>query len=161
MMKPRIYVETSVISYLAARPSRDALTAFRQEQTRRWLEKSAGMLSLESSELVRSEISSGDANAAKRRMEIFITLAMLPLREEISDFGKRLMSEGLVPRSEPEDAAHIAQATLTGADYIATWNFAHMVGPQTKYRLVQSIERWGYKAPLLATPEEILEGVLL
>lgn len=159
-MKPRIYVESSVISYLAARPSRDALTAFRQEQTRRWWDKSAGILTLESSELVRAEIGVGDASAAKRRLAIFITLSLLPLHEEVSDFGKRLMSEGLVPPSEPEDAAHIAQATLTGAHYIATWNFAHMVGPQTKYRLVQSIERWGYQSPLLATPEEILEGVL-
>lgn len=115
---------------------------------------------MESSELVRAEIGSGDATAAKRRWAIFSDLTMLPLHEEVSEFGKRLMSEGLVPLSEPEDAAHIAQATLTGADYIATWNFSHMVGPQTKYRLVQSIERWGYKSPLLATPEEILEGVL-
>jgi predicted nucleic acid-binding protein len=159
-MKLRIYVETSVISYLAARASRSALTAFRQEQTRRWWERSTGVLSLESSELVYAEITSGDAAAAKRRVALFANLLTLPLHAEISEFSKRLMAEGLVPRSEPEDAAHIAQATLTGADYIATWNFAHMVGPQTKYRLVQSIERWGFKAPLLATPEEILEGVL-
>jgi len=159
-MKPRIYVETSVISYLAARPSRNALTAFRQELTRRWWEKSVGVFTLEVSELVRLEIASGDATAATRRLDIFLQLSVLPLHDGVSEFGKRLMSEGLVPRSEPEDASHIAQATLTGADYIATWNFAHLVGPQTKYRLVQSIERWGYKAPLLATPEEILEGVL-
>jgi hypothetical protein len=160
-MKPRIYVETSVISYLAARPSRNALTAFRQEQTRRWREKSVGVFALETSDLVRLEIASGDASAAKRRLDIFLELSVLALHEGVSAFGKRLMSEGLVPRSEPEDASHIAQATLTGADYIVTWNFAHLVGPQTKYRLVQNIERWGYKAPLLATPEEILEGVLL
>jgi hypothetical protein len=54
-----------------------------------------------------------------------------------------------------------SQATLTQTDYMATWNFAHMVGPQAKYRLVQSIERWGYKAPLLATSEEILERLML
>ncbi len=159
-MKPRIYVETSVISYLAARPSRNALTAFRQTLTRRWWEKSMGVFELEASELVRLEITSGDATAAQRRLNIFLELSVIALHADVSEFGKRLMSEGLVPRSEPEDASHIAQATLTGVDYIVTWNFAHLVNPQTKYRLVQSIERWGYKAPLLATPEEILEGVL-
>jgi len=159
-MKPRIYVEASVISYLAARPSRNALTAFRQEQTRRWWEKANGVFVLEASELVRIEIASGDAIAARRRLDVFLSLSVLPLHDDIGEFGKRLMFEGLVPRSEPEDASHIAQATLTGADYIVTWNFAHLVGPQTKFRLVQNIERWGYKAPLLATPEEILEGVL-
>jgi len=159
-VKPRIYVETSVISYLASRSSRNALTAFRQALTRRWWEKSLGVFELEASELVRIEIASGDAIAAQRRLDVFLELSVIELHADISEFGKRLMSEGLVPRSEPEDASHIAQATLTGVDYIVTWNFAHLVNPQTKYRLVQSIERWGYKAPLLATPEEILEGVL-
>jgi len=159
-VKPRIYVETSVISYLASRPSRNALTAFRQALTRRWWDKSLGVFELEASELVRIEIASGDAIAAQRRLDVFLELSVIELHADISEFGKRLMSEGLVPRSEPEDASHIAQATLTGVDYIATWNFAHLVNPNTKYRLVQTIERWGYKAPLLATPEEILEGVL-
>lgn len=118
------------------------------------------IFSMESSELVRTEIASGDASASKRRLDFFLALSVIELHHDVSAFGKRLMSEGLVPLSEPEDASHIAQATLTGSDYIVTWNFAHLVGPQTKYRLVQSIERWGYKAPLLATPEEILEGVL-
>ena len=68
-------------------------------------------------------------------MDIFLELTVLTLHEDVSAFGKRLMSEGLVPRSEPEDASHSAQATLTRADCIATWNFAHLVGPQTKYRI--------------------------
>jgi hypothetical protein len=85
----------------------------------------------------------------------------MPRRVKAPALGERLMHEGLVPRSEPEDASHIAQATLVQTDYIATWNFAHMGGPQAKYRLVQNIERWGYKAPLLATPEEIFEGMML
>ncbi len=107
-MKPGIYVETSVISYLAARPSRNTLTAFRQEQTRRWWDKSVGGFVLEASELVRLEISAGDATAAKRRLDVFLKLSVLPLHRDISEFGKRLMSEGLIPRSEPEDASHIA-----------------------------------------------------
>ena len=146
-MQPRIYVETSVISYLAARPSANALTAFRQELTRRWWVKAQQRFALEASDLVRAEILAGNAAAAKKRLDVFAKLAVLAIHEDISCFAKRQMVEGLVPRTEPEDASHIAQATLTGADYIATWNFAHMVGSQAKYRLVQSIERWGYKAP--------------
>lgn len=160
-MKPRIYVESSVISYATSRKSSNTKTAYRQEVTQLWWSKATTRFALESSGIVQFEISAGDASAAKKRLALFATLACLPLHDELVSFGERLMLEGLVPRSEPEDASHIAQATLTQADYIATWNFAHMVGPQAKYRLVQSIERWGYKAPLLATPEEILEGLML
>ena len=160
-MKPRIYVESSVISYAASRKSSNALTAYRQDLTQRWWSRASTMFALETSSIVQFEITAGDAVAAKKRLALFASLAVLPLHEEIATVAERLMQENLIPRSEPEDAAHIAQATLTGADYIATWNFAHMVGPHAKYRLVQSIERWGYKSPLLTTPEEILEGLML
>ena len=119
------------------------------------------MFALETSAIVQFEIAAGDPAAAKKRLALFATLIEQPLHPEVASFGERLMLEGLVPRTEPEDASHIAQATLSQADYIATWNFAHMVGPHTKYRLVKNIEQWGYKAPLLATPEEILEGLML
>lgn len=160
-MKPRIYVESSVISYAASRRSSNALTAYRQELTERWWNRASTMFVLESSTIVQFEITAGNPAAAKKRLALFASLTLLPLHDEIPTVADRLMQENLIPRSEPEDAAHIAQATLTGADYIVTWNFAHMVGPHAKYRLVQSIERWGYKAPLLTTPEEILEGLML
>jgi len=159
-MKPRIYVESSVISYAASRKSSSALTAYRQQLTQRWLSRAAAMFALETSVIVQFEIAAGDPVAAEKRLALFASLKALPLHDDIATVAERLMQESLIPRSEPEDAAHIAQATLTGADYIATWNFAHMVGPHTKYRLVQSIERWGFKAPLLTTPEEILEGLM-
>lgn len=160
-MKPRIYVESSVISYAASRKSRNALTAYRQELTQRWWTRALAMFALETSTIVQFEIAAGDPAAAKKRLTLFASITVLALHDEIAAVAERLMQENLIPRSEPEDAAHIAQATLTGVDYIVTWNFSHMVGPHAKYRLVQSIERWGYKAPLLATPEEILEGIML
>ena len=104
-MKPRIYVETSVISYLAARPSRNALTGFRQLQTRRWLDKAAVLCTLEVSELVRLEIAAGDPTAAKRRLDFLATMSLFNLHDGVGEFAKRLLSEGLVPRSEPEDAS--------------------------------------------------------
>jgi len=160
LMKSRIYVESSVISYAASRKSSNAKTAYRQEVTQMWWVKAVDQFALECSAIVQFEIAAGDASAALKRLNLFASLVCVPLHEELASLSERLMLEGLVPRSEPEDASHIAQATLTHADYIATWNFAHMVGPQAKYRLVQGIERWGYKAPLLATPEEILEGLM-
>jgi len=101
-----------------------------------------------------------ESKTMKPRIYVESSVISYAASRKSSTVAERLMQENLIPRSEPEDAAHIAQATLTGADYIATWNFAHMVGPHAKYRLVQSIERWGYKSPLLTTPEEILEGLM-
>ena len=42
-MKPKVYVETTILSYLAARPSRQPVTAGRQVITRQWWERRAPM----------------------------------------------------------------------------------------------------------------------
>ena len=69
----------------------------------------------------------------------------------------RLITEGVVPRTEPEDALHIALAAIHKMDYLASWNFAHLVGPGPKFALQTRLAQLGYTPPLLATPEELLE----
>lgn len=67
------------------------------------------------------------------------------------------MSPLRIPADEEEDAVHIALATVSRMDFIATWNFAHMVSPTAMYRLQKHIDHLGYACPILATPEELLE----
>ena len=63
-MKPKVYVEISVLSYLAARPSRDAVTAGRQVITRRWWESEREKYNLVVSEAVEAECERGDPELA-------------------------------------------------------------------------------------------------
>jgi predicted nucleic acid-binding protein len=67
------------------------------------------------------------------------------------------MDAGAIPVTEPEDALHIAIATISQAHYLVTWNFAHLVGPDTKLRLLDTLRALGHTLPLLTTPEELLE----
>jgi len=67
------------------------------------------------------------------------------------------MEAGAIPVTEPEDALHIAIATVSHAHYLVTWNFAHLVGPDTKLRLLDTLRALGHTPPLLTTPEELLE----
>lgn len=156
-MQPKIYVETSVISYLAARPSRDAITSARQIATHLWWgylgESFDGVIS----DLVLRESRRGDQLAAARRGEFCAALTWIETPANTAELAQRLMDEHIVPRTEPEDAAHIAIATLAGAKYLATWNFTHFASPDAKYRVVIALNQWGYTPPLIVTPEELLE----
>ena len=156
-MKPRIYIETSVISYLTSRPSRDFTSVTRQEFTRQWWDLCHSAFDPVISTLVMREVSRGDANAAKKRIEACAGLECLRVTDEAIELAQRLMREGLVPLTEPEDATHIALASTEKLDYIATWNFTHMVGPQQKFKLQLRLNEWGCHVPLLATPEDLLE----
>ena len=157
MVKAAIYLETSVISYLTSRPSRDGLAAARQAVTHDWW-LSVDKTGVSISDLVLQEIARGDPQAASRRLALVAGLHRIVAHAQTDLLANRLMQAGVVPETEPEDAAHIALATLHGFRYLVTWNFAHFVGPDAKYRVFSALRDWGYSPALFATPEELLEG---
>jgi hypothetical protein len=157
-MKPRVYIETSVISYLTSRPSAHIVTVARQRSTLDFWEGIAnGKLEGYISDLVVAEISRGDAIAARLRIESIQSFPQFQSGAHAREFAQQLIDCGAVPKTEPEDALHIALATIAQVDYIASWNFVHMVGPHAKRRLLDHIRALGHNPPLLATPEEIIE----
>ena len=157
MPLPRIYIETSVVSYLTARSSRDLLIAARQEATREWWELRGTLFHPVISNLVLREVAAGDPRAASRRLEICASLDRLEIDPACEKLASDLIASGALPKSEPEDALHIAIATLAKADFIATWNFAHLVGPVAKFGVQTTLVKLGFGPTLLATPEELLE----
>lgn len=70
-----------------------------------------------------------------------------------------IMNAGALPATAAEDALHVALATRCGARYLLSWNFAHLVGPEPKAKVVESIRSLGYQPVLLTTPEKLLEGL--
>lgn len=159
-MKPLVYIETSVISYLTARTSRDVLTAARQTWTREWWDIAHQYWTMKASELVVEEAAKGDATAAQTRLVVLDGLELIPITQEMQDFAQELIVSGAIPATEPEDALHIALATLSGAHYLVSWNFAHLVGPDTKIRLLDTIRSLGKMPALLTTPEELMETLI-
>ncbi len=160
-MKPRIYVETSVISYLTARPSSNVMLLARQQFTRELWDLQPDRFQVWLSPLVLDEASQGDPLAAATRLQVCQGLAELEITSDAMAFAQQLISTGAVPNTEPEDALHIALATMHSMDYIASWNFAHMVGPAAKFKLQNKINALGHKPPIIATPEEIFEELML
>ena len=160
-MKSRVYVETSVISYLTARPSSNVMLLARQQFTREFWELQPARFEALISPLVVDEALRGDASAAAMRLRVCQGLATLEITDEVELFAQQLVALGAVPTTEPEDALHIALATMHAMDYIASWNFAHLVGPAAKFKLQTKISEMGHKPPIVATPEEIFEELTL
>lgn len=117
-MRPTIYVETSIVSYLTARPSRDLVTAARQTLTRDWWEKAPERGELAISALVIEEAARGDPTAANRRLQVLREMASLPICAKVTDLAGSLIQSGIVPASEPEDALHVAIATVSKTQYV-------------------------------------------
>ncbi len=111
--KPTIYIETSIPSYLSARPADDVRARANQETTVEWWRSRRTDFSLFVSEFVVTEASLGDPDAARRRLGVIAGIPRLKATEAVQSLGKALMQEGPIPRRAELDAYHIAVAAGT------------------------------------------------
>ena len=156
-MRLTAYIETSVVSYLTARPSRDVVIAAYQEITREWWFPAPDRFNLVASELVVAEAGAGDPDAARIRLEALKTVPLLDATPEAERLAQALVDLGAVPRQAAEDAAHIAIAATNGVDLLVTWNFRHIANAAIRARIEQACRQMGYEPPVICTPNELLE----
>jgi hypothetical protein len=155
-----VYIETSIVSYLAAKPSRDLRTAAWQQLTAQWWEQERRHYKLVSSRLVKIEASAGEENAAKRRLTLLQRTTEITITDEAKDLAKKLILRGGVPRAAEIDALHIAIACVHGIHYLLTWNCRHINNATTKPVIRHICETGGYTCPEICTPIELsVEGL--
>ncbi len=157
-MKPTIYLETSVVSYLASRPSRDLVVAAHQQITAEWWQDQRERYALFCSELVLAEASAGDAEAAARRLAFLERIPVLEATDEARQLAQKYIDDAGIPPSEPEDAAHVAIATVHGMAFLLTWNCAHIANAHIRVRIESVSRASGYEPPSICTPEELPEA---
>ena len=156
--RSKLYLETTIPSYLVGRSSRDLLVAAHQQITREWWESRRTEFALYISELVVQEVRAGDALLASRRLELLADVHVLASNDEIMELAEDLITEGPIPRRAAGDAAHIALATVYGCEYLLTWNCRHIANAELHRGMRRVVERYGYDLPDLCTPEELMGG---
>ena len=156
-MKKRIYVETTVVSYLTARPSRDLMVAGHQEATREPWPQLAAKYETYVSALVYEEVRGGDPDQARMRLSAIERFAMLDIDDEARTLAEKIIDGRAIPPEFPEDALHIALAAVNGIEVVITWNFAHLNNPFTRMMVRQIVESEGYECPEICSPDELLE----
>jgi hypothetical protein len=156
-MKPKAYIETTIVSYLTARPSRDIEIAGHQQTTRDWWSDAADRFELVASELVVNEAGAGDIDAARDRLVILESLTLLDATEEAAELAQQLMESGAIPRKAAGDAGHIAIAVTNGVEYLATWNCRHIANAVLRSKIEQVCREAGYEPAIICTPDELME----
>jgi len=154
-VKRKIYVETSVISYLTARPSKTIIGAAHQQLTLAWWEKRE-QYELMVSEVVLRECGAGDSESAVKRLEVIRDLPLLLITEQAIKIAEALIKQKIVPLKAIEDALHIAIATAHSVDYLVTWNCRHIANPEIQRGIASYLEQIGAVLPFICTPEELL-----
>ena len=158
-IKPKVYIETTVVSYLVARPSADATLDARQRATRQLWEDYYDNFKFIVSDIVITEIRQGDEMAAQRRFDALAGLTVLSLTPEAVVLALELINAGAVPRESQTDAQHIAVAVVNGIEYLTSWNYKHIVNETKRQHIDQVCRNAGYQPIILCTPAELIEEI--
>ena len=150
-----VYIETSIVSYLTARPSRDLLVAAHQQLTTAWWDQQRPSYALFTSQVVLAEAGAGDPEAAQRRIAVLEPFALLDVTDAAIELAAALLTGQALPAQAAQDALHLAIACVHGMEYLLTWNCKHLANARLRHRIEQVCRDAGYVPPIICTPEEL------
>ena len=156
MLKAKVYLETTIVSYLVATPSADLIQAAHQLATWNWW-ACRNRFEIFASRAVITEAGRGNREAAARRMEALQGIPNLQFGRDVATLAKRLMQSGTLPPKARLDAAHVAVAAVNGMDYLLTWNLRHLANAALRGKIEGVCRDAGTVPPIICTPEELME----
>ncbi len=156
MDKKTVYIETSIVSYLTARPTSDLLAAAWQKTTVDWWDTQRNRFDLYTSDVTVEEAGRGNPEAAGRRLEVLSSVPILPITEAVVALSKALLQGTALPAKALDDSLHIAVSAVHGVDYLLTWNFQHIDNAETKPLMRSVCAIHGYTCPEICTPQELM-----
>lgn len=152
----KVYLETTIPSYLAAEPSRDVIVLAHQELTRQWWQNEKNRFELYTSNVVFEEISQGNELSSIRRMEYLKSVKLLSSTSEVESILIKYMKHYNLNKDLTEDMLHIAYSVYYQMDYLLTWNCKHIANAHFRTQLERYNNELGYKTPVICTPEELV-----
>lgn len=156
MPKAKVYIETTIVSYLTALPSRDVVRAAHQKLTLEWWQ-SRERFELYASEAVIQEATAGHPEPAARRLAALEGCTVVAVNAQVAELARALLAANALPAKAMVDALHVAAAAVHGINYLLTWNCKHIANAATRGIIEETCRVAGYEPPTICTPEELTE----
>lgn len=155
-MPESVYIETTIVSYLAARPSPHLQVAAHQQMTFEWWTTRRRDFECFVSPIVLEEAGAGDPEAAAAREKYFRGFPILNVTDECEELATEILNQGALPQRAVRDAAHVAVAACHGMGFLLTWNCRPLANAQIVRQLGSICNRSGFGMPVICTPEELM-----
>ncbi len=85
-------------------------------------------------------------------------MTILEIKASAVELAQALVQGGALPSKAENDALHIAVAAIHQVPFVLTWNCRHMANATMRAQIESVCAAKGYKAPIICTPEEMLEA---
>jgi hypothetical protein len=157
-MNASLYLETTIVSYLVAKPSRDAMTAGYQAATLEWWNRRLKKFDVFISDVVLAEAAAGDAGYAKKRLAVLAKFPLLRPTQRSQALAHALVDSGVLPAKAVRDATHIALAAAHHIHFLLTWNCRHIANAEMLRQVERVCRAHSLECPVVCTPHELMEG---
>jgi predicted nucleic acid-binding protein len=154
-LRPTVYIETTIVSYLTSRGSNDSLMAGQIGATRGWWDVERHKFDLYTSQLVLDEAAAGDPSAAAERFSVLSTLPSVPVTGDAVRLADALVARAALPNNARIDALHVGTAATNGLSYLLTWNCRHLANATLRAKVERVCRDQGYEPPVICTPLEL------
>lgn len=151
-----VYIETTIVSYLVARPAVGTLAHQWQVWTEDWWRLRRSRFECVVSAEVLREAAEGDPEASRRRLQALSHLTVVRRTPAVDELASALLVAGPLPAKAKADAAHLAVASVYRLDYLLTWNLKHLANAVILARLRPVVEQHGFRLPLVCTPLQLM-----
>jgi len=154
-MKPVVYVETSVVSYYTARPSRDIIVLAHQEITRQWWPRAKEQFELVVSDVVADQIMQNPEDLRDEQLRAIEGLRRLPVLPKCEEVAKVYLARLPGAKRTREDALHLAIACVHAVDYFVSWNCGRIASILVRPKIAALNRRRRLFTPMVCTPETL------
>ena len=156
MSLPKLYLETTIPSYLTARRSGDLRIAADQEATEDWWNNHRQKYDCHISQVVLREVRRGNATFAAARLACLAGIPLLAETQPALELTETLLRREIIPAVAAEDAAHLGLAAAHGMEVLLTWNCKHINNPFLLFRIQGACESAGLRCPAICTPAQLM-----
>lgn len=157
VQRPVVYLDACFVSHLAGQELDDPRQAEWHGMSVACWRRLEGKIAPVVSEVVEVEISDGAPDGAARRTSLIAGLPSWKHDGASEALAEELLRTEAVKKAKPRDAAHIALAAVGGADILLSWNFRDIVNGKKLPQIKNVVESFGYRCPLLVSPDKLPE----
>ncbi|MCD8300771.1 MAG: PIN domain-containing protein [Clostridiales bacterium] len=156
MRKLKVYLDTSVISYLQQDDAPDRM----KDTLDLWKMFEEGVYEVYLSKVTLDEVEQCPEPKRKSLYDFLarIDYTTLIVTDEVLDLAQKIVDMGILRPKSFDDCQHIAAAVVNDCDCIISWNFKHIVNIKTirGVRAITDLE--GYRDIEILNPSVLLES---
>ena len=155
-MKARLYLETTIVSYLVARPGSNAKARYYHEMAKQWWDRRLTKYKVCVSEDLFAELEADEVAVPRKLKSQLERFPALPLTPAVTELSDALLQRQALPSDAARAAKHIATAAVHGIKFLVSLDLHRTVNAHFRRDIEAVCESLGHQCPAIGYPPQFM-----